>query len=568
MGSILSKASLVVPLLVLVFAVGFLSEPTTAEAQRCTGQGGSWVQEANPWTDMLNSSGDPNINHGFQQLYNAWNATHDNGWTYTGEVANVDDGDCGGLLDTDPTGVIFAVPNPCQITAGNTTCTSYVSWVTNGVGEARVFRGNASGGNLQPFSTGLTGANIPATDITTTASTFVLYSYSLGVQGAELDRETVVGIAAPQPPTATLTPEVSTVAPGGSQTLTWGSTNANTCTGNGFSTGGAVSGSVSVTPAGNTNYSVSCTGDGGIADAYATVNVAGNPNLVVSAASVPGVSKGANVPVFATVTNTGGGTTGSAFTTTFTINGNSAGTANSATTNAGQSRQVVSSNYKFTSAGTYTIVICTDSANQVAETNESDNCSESEVSIPEMPPSSSVTCSVDQASVAPGGTVTYTAHPSVSAGPPYVWTAADGATGFGSKATAARTFSADATGTYSMQVTAKGASNTGYCPNVTVAANWCTGGSADLTITATPNRVRSGTTVAVSWSASGINGADASCSVSGPGVSWSSSVSDAPSCSASGSASPVITTQSTYTLTCGGLSESVTVNVIPNVVEF
>jgi hypothetical protein len=107
-----------------------------------------------------------------------------------------------------------------------------------------------------------------------------------------------------------------------------------------------------------------------------------------------------------------------------------------------------------------------------------------------------------------------------------------------------------------------------YCPNVTVAANWCTAGSAALTITASPARVRSGQVSTVTWSASNVIGQDAVCTVSGPGVSWSSSVSASPSCSANGSATPTIATQSTYVLTCGGATKSVIVNVIPEFEEF
>ena len=63
------------------------------------------------------------------------------------------------------------------------------------------------------------------------------------------------------PPTASLVPTNQNIYVDDSATLTWSSTNANSCTGVGFSTGGATSGTVSVSPSADTTYSVSCTQD-------------------------------------------------------------------------------------------------------------------------------------------------------------------------------------------------------------------------------------------------------------------------------------------------------------------
>ncbi len=65
----------------------------------------------------------------------------------------------------------------------------------------------------------------------------------------------------------------SSIGVGQSSTLTWSSTNANSCTGTNFSTGGLTSGSVSVKPSATTTYSVSCTGAGGTGSLSATVTV-------------------------------------------------------------------------------------------------------------------------------------------------------------------------------------------------------------------------------------------------------------------------------------------------------
>jgi Right handed beta helix region/Periplasmic copper-binding protein (NosD) len=82
-------------------------------------------------------------------------------------------------------------------------------------------------------------------------------------------------------PTASLTATPSTIAPGGSSTLNWNSTNATTCAGTGFSTAGTTSGTLSVSPAFTTQYSVLCSGAGGSAPATATVTVTGAPGPVV-----------------------------------------------------------------------------------------------------------------------------------------------------------------------------------------------------------------------------------------------------------------------------------------------
>ena len=114
------------------------------------------------------------------------------------------------------------------------------------------------------------------------------------------------------------------------------------------------------------------------------------------------------------------------------------------------------------------------------------------------------------------------------------------------------------------------ASNTAiaYCPNVTAVTNWCTAGTPDLTITAVPNRVNAGDVSKLTWSADNVIGQGTVCTVTGPGVSWSSPVSASPTCEVASTTTTTIATQSTYTLACGAHSESVTVNVIPEFTEF
>lgn len=275
-----------------------------------------------------------------------------------------------------------------------------------------------------------------------------------------------------------------------------------------------------------------------------------------------------------TVTNVGQGTTGTSFSVLFQRATDSSGT--SATdlgiatlgTLVGGGAATASLNATL-SAGTWYIRICADKASSantgvVTESNENDNCGAWTAVTVATAAAPTVSCTVSPTSVAPGGSVTYSANPAGGASSPFTWVAPDGAS-VGTSATVTRTLSTP--GTHAMNVRASGTA-VSYCPNVSVAANWCTTGSPDLTITATPARLREGQSTVLTWSATGVNGQSATCTVSGPGVSWSSAVSAAPVCSASGTANPTIQTQSTYTLTCNGVSESVTVNVIPNFTEF
>jgi len=94
-------------------------------------------------------------------------------------------------------------------------------------------------------------------------------------------------------PTASLSANPASILTGQSSTLTWGSTNATSCTGTNFLTGDAVSGSLTVTPLTTTTYSVSCIGAAGSASASTTVTVSD---------SVPTFAIGARIATTTTVT--------------------------------------------------------------------------------------------------------------------------------------------------------------------------------------------------------------------------------------------------------------------------
>ncbi len=68
-------------------------------------------------------------------------------------------------------------------------------------------------------------------------------------------------------------------------TLSWSSTDADSCIGSNFSTGAATSGSATITPSSSTTYSVSCSSAYGTSTASAMVTVENAPTVTVQAAS-------------------------------------------------------------------------------------------------------------------------------------------------------------------------------------------------------------------------------------------------------------------------------------------
>lgn len=304
----------------------------------------------------------------------------------------------------------------------------------------------------------------------------------------------------------------------------------------------------------------------------ATVTVtASGTDLTAGSATAPGAARGSTVAVSAPILNVGGTTAGASHAYYELVAPSSKSNASgvvSVGAIAASGSQNASFSYTFSASGTYQVRFCADWFGAVAETNEGNNCGPwTDISIPETPVANSVSCTVSSASVTAGQSVTYTAHPVGAATSPYTWTPSDGAGSYGSGSTASRTFMTP--GSFGMQVSATNAGNAANCPVVTVGAGYCVSGTPDLTITATPTRVRAGQTTSLVWSASGVTGSGATCSVSGPNMTtWTSSVTAAPQCSAGSSQTVTVTTQSTYTLTCGAHSESVTVNVTPNFQEF
>ncbi|MBU2104082.1 hypothetical protein KJ848_01645 [Patescibacteria group bacterium] len=305
-----------------------------------------------------------------------------------------------------------------------------------------------------------------------------------------------------------------------------------------------------------------------VATASATVTVspvATLADLTAGSISPTTARVGQSTTLSGTVTNSGGAVA-SASNTYFAVTNSSGKAIHTSTVNipaiqpgAGDTRSFA---ITFPAEGTYQAQVCGDWFGSVAEANEGNNCGPlTLISVTSIVNANTVSCSVSNTSVNPGGSVTYSATPSGSAGGPYTWVAADGATGFGTASSANRTFTT--AGNYGMQVSASGANSAAVCPIVSVAA--CTG-TRTVDISASPARVRSGSSTTLSWNAAGIN---TTCVITGPGVSQTVS---AASCTVptGSSSSGTITAQSTYRISCdnGAITDSVIVNVIPEFEEF
>ena len=198
---------------------------------------------------------------------------------------------------------------------------------------------------------------------------------------------------APNAPTATLTANPVSIVAGNSSTLTWSSTNASSCTGSGFSTGNAVSGSVGVSPGTTTGYSVTCTGAGGNATANATVNVTPAPLPNLTADQPPNLAGLVGQPLGLQVTarNNGGAGTGRSFPSTMWVTQNTStfgtdirdtqlGVPNGYPANYSEPvPYYAAQSWTPPAAGTYYYALCVDLDSSfhgvITESNEGDNCS-------------------------------------------------------------------------------------------------------------------------------------------------------------------------------------------------
>ena len=145
-----------------------------------------------------------------------------------------------------------------------------LSWTAStdnvGVTGYKIFRGGVQVGTATTNSYSDTGLS-PSTAYTYTVSAYD----AAGNNSAQSPSASATTLS--PPPTVVLSASPQSIGTGDSATLSWTSSNASSCTGTGFSTGGTTSGSAVVTPSATTVYSISCTGAGGTGTNTVTVSV-------------------------------------------------------------------------------------------------------------------------------------------------------------------------------------------------------------------------------------------------------------------------------------------------------
>jgi hypothetical protein len=168
----------------------------------------------------------------------------------------------------------------CTIAYGDAGCDSNLVWSTsNPVSTSAVTSSYPSAGTeVATGNSGNTSIYIPYN-----SRTFYLYN-----NGDLLDQDTASAtcpgewntttevcdeIIITPSPTSTLSLDPTSIVIGGSATLSWTSNHTTSCTGTGFDTGGAISGSISVNPTVTTTYSLQCTGPGGVSYDTKTLTV-------------------------------------------------------------------------------------------------------------------------------------------------------------------------------------------------------------------------------------------------------------------------------------------------------
>jgi hypothetical protein len=175
------------------------------------------------------------------------------------------------LVDVDPAQAY--VPS-VTLSAGPTTVytggSATLSWVSANVSSctASATPASATWTGSKPIASSFphesTGALSATTDFTISCT---------GSYGSASSTARVTVVAAGGGVEATLTATPNRIALGGSSILSWDSINATSCTGKNFPTGGATSGTTSVSPGVDTTYQMECTDGTSVAAAQATVTL-------------------------------------------------------------------------------------------------------------------------------------------------------------------------------------------------------------------------------------------------------------------------------------------------------
>lgn len=408
----------------------------------------------------------------------------------------------------------------------------------------------------------------------------------------------------PAAPAALLTANPTQVGVGQSSTLTW------SCSGNatsasitpGFPSLSPSDGNWAGTPNGGTvstgnlsanqTYTLSCVGPGGTGSEPETVTVTDDlPDLRAGdVAPTTSIAAGTMRTWSADIWNEGVvGSTGS-FTTLLqkanTASGAGAVDADTGTVSTSlAANQTVQTQFSYqfpvSDGGTTRYLrACADKSSSsdadgvIDEEEEGDNCGDwvpVAVTCPSGSPceGEALSCSYDDANhngiISLNESVTFSASPSDLGNGDYLWDASN-ASAVEGNASYTRSFASE--GEYSMDVTAPddGFTEAGTCEFI-VGETACS--AANVSIEATPDRVKSGTTTVLEWTIPSTP--DDQCVVkSSADASWSIPI-DITACTPSGSTSGpthAIESQTTFTLTCTNKTDTVVVNVFPKVDEF
>jgi hypothetical protein len=284
-------------------------------------------------------------------------------------------------------------------------------------------------------------------------------------------------------------------------------------------------------------------------------------NLTATTGSAASINAGQTAAMNGTITNSGLGATGSSFNNLFqitkadqaTVVDNVVVIGGPLAANGGTQALSGTTSYTFATAGTYYYRLCADLnaswVGTISESNEGDNCGTwSAVTVSAIIPPAPV-CSLSASPASAPSTLTWSAtnNPTTCTGG-----------GFTAGSPPSGIASVSINGTYTLSCSNAG----GTCStqSVTVGAT-CLNPTA--TITASVARVHPGATTVITYNATGVA---STCNVTGPGAPG---VVTSNACMVNNFfTTPPITAQTTYTITCGAASNSVTINVLPKFKEF
>jgi len=546
-----------------------------------SGSSGSWSGSGSASLRAPSSNGSYNVT--FSAGWSNWIVNGSIGYTVTGATPA-------------PNATLSA--SPSSITSGSN---STLSWSSS---NATSCSGSGSG-----FST---GGSTSGTDGVSPSSTTTYRVTCTGPGGSDSASARVTVSAAA--PSANLSASPSSITSGNSSRLSWSSSNATSCSGSGFSTGGNTSGYRYVSPSSTTNYSVTCTGSGGSDSDSARVTVSTPSPSVSLSASPSTISSGGSSTLSWSSSNatscsgsgsgfsTGGSTSGTdgvspSSTRTYTVTcsgpgGNDSDTARVTVNVPSPSVNLTADDTSITQGESTTLRWSSSNASSCSGSGSGFSTGGSTSGTDRVSPGSSTTYSITCTGT--GGSDSDSVTISVSSPPPSPtaslevrnttqggsWTSSNitiipgdqislrwdstnasscsgsnfstGGADDGTTSSVTEPSAGNQT-TYGVSCTGSGGSDSDTL-RVTAQAQ-------DPSLSANNERVRQGESVTLSYDMEG--NSPASCSLTGPGVSYlAGSFSQQ-----TGSIDVTVSGDSTYTLSCTGGSEEVSIELIPVVFD-